>query len=226
MTFEEFFIKKKIDLTQLMRAKPDLYDEFRRHYVQMGEKSFDHTKKYWFNKLRKEYLLEDEQPVATKPTAVPNPAETKKDSSVTAAKPVGFKPRFKPNVAKPSITPEQTEDTPAEETPKTAPKPTGFKPRFKPGVTAAAKPAAETQNSPEHKVDVDKQSTEQTSPPSKPPGFKPRFKAGVTPTTKPIEEQPDSSENKEKAGKPLGFKPRFKAGSTGPKKDKPEKEGD
>ena len=192
MTFEEFFIKKKIDLTQLMRAKPDLYDEFRRHYALMGEKSFDHTKKYWFNNLRKEYLLEEVQPVAVKQTAVPNPAETKKDSSVTAAKPIGFKPRFKPNIAKPTVASEHTEDTPNEEAPKTAPKPTGFKPRFRLGVTATVKPAEETQNTPEHKVDIDKESTEETPAPSKPLGFKPRFKAG---TTGPKKDKPDEKDD-------------------------------
>ena len=57
MTFEEFFAKKKIDLEALKQADPGLYDECRSHYEQMGEKSFDHTKKYRFNKLRHAYPL-------------------------------------------------------------------------------------------------------------------------------------------------------------------------
>ncbi|HEY9560211.1 MAG TPA: hypothetical protein VIR29_05420 [Anseongella sp.] len=57
MTFEEFFQKKKIDLTTLGAERPALLDEFKKHFEAMGEKSFDHTKKYWFNKLRRAYPL-------------------------------------------------------------------------------------------------------------------------------------------------------------------------
>ena len=57
MTFEEFFSKKKINLTELKKAEPILYADFQSHYEQMGEKSFDYTKKYWFNKLRRTYPL-------------------------------------------------------------------------------------------------------------------------------------------------------------------------
>jgi hypothetical protein len=57
MTFEEFFAKKKIDLEALHKEQPDLFNEFRLHFAEMGEKSFDHSKKFWFNKLRREYLL-------------------------------------------------------------------------------------------------------------------------------------------------------------------------
>ena len=47
MTFEEFFsARKKIDLVALQKAEPSLFAEFETHFVQMGEKSFDHTKKY------------------------------------------------------------------------------------------------------------------------------------------------------------------------------------
>src|SRR3546814_16238396 len=53
MTVEEFFQKKKIDLTTLGAERPALLDEFKKHFEAMGEKSFDHNKKYWFNKLRR-----------------------------------------------------------------------------------------------------------------------------------------------------------------------------
>lgn len=52
MTFEEFFLKKKIDLDSFKQGKPDVFAEFVAHYEVMSEKSFDHTKKYWFNNLR------------------------------------------------------------------------------------------------------------------------------------------------------------------------------
>lgn len=69
MTFEEFIIKKKIDLVQFKTAEPDLFSEFQSHYSQMGAKSFDHSKKFLFNKLRRTYLLKEEpKPVVAKET--------------------------------------------------------------------------------------------------------------------------------------------------------------
>ncbi len=71
LTFEEFFNKKKIDLLQLQVAEPALFAEFSKHYPLMGEKSFDHAKKYWFNKLRRSYpLLETVKPHAVKAEAI------------------------------------------------------------------------------------------------------------------------------------------------------------
>ena len=60
MTFEEFLVKKKIDLAQFKTAEPGLFLEFESHYSQMGEKSFDHSKKFLFNKLRRAYHLKEE----------------------------------------------------------------------------------------------------------------------------------------------------------------------
>ena len=60
LTFEDFFKKKRIDLQQLQQAEPALFAEFSKHYPLMGEKSFDHTKKYWFNNLRHLYPLAEE----------------------------------------------------------------------------------------------------------------------------------------------------------------------
>src|SRR5690606_17483870 len=110
MTFEEFFTKKKIDLVQLQSDNSSLYKEFQQHYARMGEKSFDHTKKFWFNKLRKQYLLIEEEPApVSKTPSVPasTVAEAKGDTT-TAPKPAGFKPRFKAAVAKPTAETEET----------------------------------------------------------------------------------------------------------------------
>lgn len=68
MTFEEFFQKKKIDLVALGTERPALLDEFRKHFEAMGEKSFDHTKKYWFNKLRRAYPLDSPRKSAVNAT--------------------------------------------------------------------------------------------------------------------------------------------------------------
>ncbi|MBD1424367.1 hypothetical protein, partial [Sphingobacterium arenae] len=105
MTFEEFFAKKKIDLSQLQRGNRLLYDEFRQHYVQMGQKSFDHTKKFWFNKLRKQYaLLEEEETTAKDQAVSAEILETMSPDSAgivaASSKPAGFKPRFKAGATK------------------------------------------------------------------------------------------------------------------------------
>lgn len=59
MTLEEFFIKKKIDRRAFGLAEAALLAEFAFDYAQMGEKSFDYTKKYLFNQLRRKYKLID-----------------------------------------------------------------------------------------------------------------------------------------------------------------------
>lgn len=282
MTFEEFFIKKKIDLAQLQRAKPALYEEFRSHYEQMGEKSFDHTKKYWFNRLRKDYLLAEPAPVrtkadtppSTKPLAsgalsAPAPESTSTaaapSTGLSSVSPAGFKPRFKAGTTKPTPSAEPTEDKPTgtkapiDEAPQKATAPTGFKPRFKPGTTKPAPPAESTEKKPvESKPPVEEASPKTADPaaetvvqkdapeqaskitessdltatpkeapeqtPAKPIGFKPRFKPGVTKPAAPKESTDDKpAENKrsadeapQKATAPTGFKPRFKAGVTKP----------
>jgi hypothetical protein len=149
MTFEEFFKKKKIDLGLLKVAEPVLFAEFESHYTQMGEKSFDHTKKYWFNQLRRIYhtpeeikvekvIIENQLAEQTITDSITEKVET------TPAPKVGFVPRFKAGLTKPV----EEAATPAEAKPETpkeeenpaatgeAPKPAvGFKPRFKAGVT-------------------------------------------------------------------------------------------
>jgi hypothetical protein len=174
MTFEEFFSKKRIDLAALQKAEPALYAEFRAHYELMGEKSFDHTKKFWFNNLRRQYHLAP-QPKTDKVVMENHAAEqtiTQTLADTTAPPPnVGFTPRFKAGMTKPA---ESAGENKAPETEKpaetpAAPKP-GFTPRFKTGVTKPAEPSKEAKEEPKG---------EQAPAPSK-PGFTPRFKAGVT----------------------------------------------
>lgn len=57
MTFAEFFNKKKIHVDSLAIDNPELAKELLVHFDLMGEKSFDHTKKYLFNKWRRMYPL-------------------------------------------------------------------------------------------------------------------------------------------------------------------------
>lgn len=205
LTFDEFFMKKRIDLELLERGRPELFEEFSMHYPVMGEKSFDHTKKYWFNRLRKEFPLSEEKVARLAKSTAPKPLETPSGSGSATSKPVGFTPRFKAKATSPET------DTPEKE--KAAKPPAGFKPRFKAGATPATKPTEERDDKP--------QTPESAEKPSKPLGFKPRFKAGATPATKPTEERDDSSQIPESAGnasteaKPLGFKPRFKPAPPG-----------
>src|SRR5690606_22310377 len=149
MTFEEFFQKKKIDLKALASERPALFEEFKAHYKAIGEKSFDHTKKYWYNKLRRSYPLPIQKTPVTEThkstaAAVAKPARTRSETAPVASKPTGFKPRFKAGktVAKPQPA-EEAEEEAATANPAAATKPvsrpTGFKPRFKAGSTPSQK---------------------------------------------------------------------------------------
>ncbi|WP_286884004.1 MULTISPECIES: hypothetical protein [Sphingobacterium] len=214
MTFEEFFIKKKIDLKALKAADEPLFEEFKAHYSAMGEKSFDHSKKFWFNKLRKSFHLAEEETVIAKPVEKQvTPDASSETSSIPTAKPAGFKPRFKAPYAavkdEAQATSKQEIADSAESTPDSIP--TGFKPRFKAGVTKAPDAAASTPASEET-------TDEATTAAPKPTGFKPRFKAGVTKAPDAAASTPASEETTDEAStsapKPTGFKPRFKAGIT------------
>ena len=182
MTFEDFFRKKKIDLEALGKAEPALLSEFRTHFDQMGEKSFDHTKKYWFNKLRLIYRLapeiKEEKVHIANPLAEQTITQTLEESAPTPN--VGFKPRFKPGMTKPA---ESKEETPASVPEKSVentempnpPAPTvGFKPRFKAGLTKPA--TSEQKEEPQADSPPEEKPAENTE--AKPAiGFKPRFNA-------------------------------------------------
>jgi hypothetical protein len=222
MTFEEFFKKKKINLTTLQQAEGTLFAEFKDHFELMGEKSFDHTKKYWFNKLRRQFPapveVKAEKVVIENPLAEQTITETLSEPVAEQPK-VGFTPRFKAGAtaAKPTEPVENTAPPVSEETttdtakPATTAKP-GFTPRFKAGVTAAKteEPTAEPK--------AEEQKTEEPakSAATAKPGFTPRFKAGVTSAPKPQEpaELPKIEEEKPATPAKVGFTPRFKAGVT------------
>jgi hypothetical protein len=55
LSFEEFFQKKKIDLAALKSNNEILFEEFKLHYNLMGEKSFDHSKKFVY--APQQYLM-------------------------------------------------------------------------------------------------------------------------------------------------------------------------
>src|SRR5476651_853734 len=150
MTFEEFFKKKKINLQTFEEGEPALFAEFKTHYEQMGEKSFDHTKKYWFNKTRQRYPLAAE--IKTERVKIENPlaeqtvtqALTEQPVAVEENKPkLGFVPKFRAaSMPKPASADVPDAELPVSEAPAepTAPK-LGFKPKFK--AASIPKPVSE-----------------------------------------------------------------------------------
>ncbi|UEG53209.1 hypothetical protein LLH06_19925 [Mucilaginibacter daejeonensis] len=242
LLFEEFFKKKKIDLSSLQQSEPGLFSEFKEHYEQMGEKSFDHTKKFWFNKLRHQFplppevkaeRLRPENQIAEQTVSDMLTVPPVADQIQEGPKPGGFKPRFKSPTATPATDETKTKEASATETPSTneakpAEAPTakvGFKPRFKPGVITSkpAEPTTEaTAEAGPSKPTKDADAPQEQAAPVAKVGFKPRFKAGVT-TAKPAEEpapasaQADAPSDEPPAAPKMGFKPRFKAEVTNTK---------
>lgn len=169
MTFEEFLIKKKIDPALLENAEPALFSDFRNQYDQMGVKSFDHSKKFWFNRLRRSYHLKEI------PKSVPpgDASLTKEQTPSPVAGKTGYTPRFK---AKPSSVPDTLITVPPSPETGTAPKPV-YKPRFK----AAATPVQENTSI------KDKEGAEEKVPEPRKPAYKPRFKPQATERKNPEE---------------------------------------
>ncbi len=225
MTFEEFFKKKKIDLPAFEKGEPALFSEFKLHFEEMGEKSFDHTKKYWFNKLRRQFHLatgiKTEKIHIANPLAEQTITESLAETEVPKPSPkLGFVPKFKAgstpqpaNAIDDALTPKAEEnttpkDTIAEDQP--APKP-GFQPRFK------MKP--KTDESAEKIGSEEKVLSEAAEEDDKPkPAYQPRFKMKpkVDETAENIEnpiikEEEVSTNFAENAEKPKpAYQPRFK----------------
>ncbi|GAC1309270.1 MAG: hypothetical protein NVSMB24_24450 [Mucilaginibacter sp.] len=212
MVFEEFFKKKRIDLLALQQSEPALFSEFKTHFEQMGEKSFDHTKKYWFNKVRRQYPLATE--VKTEKVHIENPVAeqtvidslTEPASTPPPAK-LGFVPKFKAaNMPKPAApTEEKKED-------QTTPPPAklGFVPKFK--AANMPKPAAPAE---------EKKEDEATPPPAK-LGFVPKFKAAnppkpVVPAEEKSEEDAVTPPPEDSVAPKPAYKPRFNMKNIPPK---------
>jgi hypothetical protein len=143
MTFEEFFKKKKIDLGALEKADAGLFSEFKTHFEQMGEKSFDHTKKYWFNKLRRQFPLPPEVKAEKEHFANPLAEQTVTESltetqSAPPSPKLGFVPKFKAGITpKPAAStedkkegPHPTENTSPEKPAEGTETKVAYKPRF------------------------------------------------------------------------------------------------
>lgn len=170
MVFEEFFKKKRIDLAALQQSELALFSEFKTHFEQMGEKSFDHTKKYWFNKIRRQYPLAPE--VKTEKIHIENPVaeQTVIESLAEPASPPPAKLRFVPkfkvaNMPKPAAPAEEKKEDQA--TP--PPAKLGFVPKFK--AANMPKPAAPA----EEKSEEDAVTPPPEDGATPKPAYKPRF---------------------------------------------------
>jgi hypothetical protein len=182
MDFEEFFRKKKINLVSFEQGEPALFSEFKIHYEQMGEKSFDHTKKYWFNKLRLRFPAPPEVKVEKVTIENTLAEQTVTESLIESASPppnIGFKPKFRAAVTKPAESTPNTEPAPipekkAESTEQPVPPAAlGFKPKFKAGVTKTVESAAKQKEEPK---EDESPATEQSAENSETkPAYKPRF---------------------------------------------------
>ena len=166
LTFEDFFVRKKIDLIALKQSNLPLYEEFKSHYNAMGEKSFDHSKKFWFNKLRKNYKLQEIENSKPIQTLTSFQADVAKEGNNPVLGP-------EPNeiASKTIISKISTETTNEQQQAKES---VGFKPRFKAGTTKSAT----TEKIQEEESESN--AADETSIVTKPTGFKPRFKAGTT----------------------------------------------
>jgi len=169
MTFEEFLIRKKIDAIQLKAKEPTFFSEFESHFQQMGEKSFDHSKKFLFNKLRRAYHLKEEpKPVKEEAKIDEIPAIAKEKSGIepiNQEKPA-YVPRFKAVVKIPEEIEEtsQIKKVESEEIAKPV-----YKPRFR-----AQTPAPE-----EKQPEVAAESIPKSEETAK-PAYRPRFNPGLT----------------------------------------------
>jgi hypothetical protein len=205
MTFEEFFTKKKIDLVQLEKAEPSLFVEFKSHFNLMGEKSFDHTKKFWFNKLRHLYRLSSPDKATTKvETKIASQAEPLNSPTIEQALPLAsapneisqpqpvvkpaFRPRNIPVKAEEKKTDEPTgSESLAEQLLPSVKKP-GFKPRNIPAANKEAEDVKSLDSRPgENAVSAPPVVTEssKTEATAAKPAYKPKFNLKNLPKTSP-----------------------------------------
>ncbi|MDB5023863.1 MAG: hypothetical protein JWP78_1618 [Mucilaginibacter sp.] len=215
MTFEEFFKKKKIDLVTFEQGEPALFSEFKVHYEQMGEKSFDHTKKYWFNKLRLRFPAPAE--VKAEKVAIENilAEQTITETLIeTAPAPnIGFKPKFKAGLTKPAEAAGQSKEDTGQASP--SPANIGFKPKFRAGVTKPSEPTPAIEPPPA--TDKPAENSEQATPPPS-LGFKPKFKAGITEEPKADDTSGTDQPAENNEAKPA-YKPRFNMKNLKPKSE-------
>lgn len=88
MSFEAFLKQKLVDSAAFRQQQPEMWESFSGLYEEIGEKSFDLQKKFYFNDLRGLYPL----PLAAKEE--PKPASTTQRPKLS----LKGKPRLKPSL--------------------------------------------------------------------------------------------------------------------------------
>lgn len=107
MSFEAFLKQKLVDSAAFRQQQPEMWESFLGLYEEIGEKSFDLQKKFYFNDLRGLYPL----PLAAKEE--PKPASTTPRPKLS----LKGKPRLKPSLKT------KSEGASADSPPKPRPKP-------------------------------------------------------------------------------------------------------
>jgi hypothetical protein len=165
-TFEEFLTKKRIDIALFAQNKPQEWQEYAHLYEKMGEKSFDHQKKFFFNSLRAMFplttpIVEVEKKKATSSEGLPKKMPLKKAVVPTTE-----------NIEMPEKTPEEAVIA---ETPPPAPKKIPMK---KPVVKATE----------EEKLTEEKEVLAEEKPQTPPPAVK-KMPLKAKPIIKAVEEE-------------------------------------
>lgn len=194
MTFEEFLIKKKIDAVQLKAKEQVFFSEFESHFLQMGEKSFDHSKKFWFNKLRRAYHLKEEpKPVKEeiRIDEIPASFQEKPSAEVINKEKPAYVPRFKAAAPqKMGLSPQITESDPSP----------AYIPRFKAIIKV-----------PENVEDTNLNIEPELGKKAK-PVYKPRFKAQIPLKEEKLPEITADPNTQSIEPTKASYKPRFKPG--------------
>ncbi len=211
LSFEEFSAKKRIDLSQFSAAEPILYAEFKSEYQQMGEKSFDHSKKFLFNKIRRAYHLKVE-PKATKVQIEKSAIapQTELLEYPTSEQKHSYTPTFKPKTLANQAIESPSIETPDEDylssdmgstLPEEKPRP-AYQPRF----NMQTAPVKQNNNLGES---IPADNIEEIS--EKPATYKPKFnmKAIVAKSEIEKEEEQSKDESPQQPNNPAAYKPRF-----------------
>ncbi|MEM6261951.1 MAG: hypothetical protein AAGI38_05550 [Bacteroidota bacterium] len=184
--FEDFLIQKRIDPQAFRMARSEEFAQYAFLFEKMGAKSFDHQKKFYFNLLRKEFLLAQIPEIAKVAPTTQKPV--KPAGPVTKAPPMKRKPVMKP----------------AKSDSKTSAVPPGIKPPKKglgkpimkpPGSEAKSSSAPSGMKPPKKKLGkpVMKPATSEEKSSSAPAGMKPPKKKLGKPLMKPLPPNKDSS---------------------------------
>ena len=112
--FEIFLKKKRIDSDRFHKERPSEWEAYQKLFEQMGPKSFDHQKKFFFNPLRLSFPYQEalEAPhserkkLRKKPRLLPKQSGQADRSTISKKKGLPkLKPKLSPSPKKPLVKP-------------------------------------------------------------------------------------------------------------------------